>query len=62
MNVQQSWKQRLKFYEAPPVATIFPFQRRHVIGNHLKLPELPAPAVRIMNGAPQPETAPPRPA
>jgi hypothetical protein len=59
MNLKHGWKQRLKVYELPPPATIFPFQRRHVIVNRLKLPEIPSTAMRIMNGVVQPEATTP---
>jgi hypothetical protein len=59
MNLKHGTTTRLKMYEMPPTATIFPFQRRHVI-NRLKLPEIPATAMRLMNGVLQPETAPAR--
>jgi hypothetical protein len=60
MNLKNGGKHRLKMYEPPPTATIFPFQRRHVVGNQLKLPELPVAAMRLFNGMTQTEALPTR--
>jgi hypothetical protein len=58
MKLKLSGNQRLKLHEQPAMATIFPFQRRHVIVNHLKLPEIPGTAILIFNGVTQNEPTP----
>ena len=58
MNTKPEWTQGLKPPETPPAATIFPFQRRHLDQDRLKLPAIPPAAMHIIYDSTRPNLLP----